>query len=60
MSDLIQFDQTIPGGKYLAADGVTYIDAWGKPIAVDEPEPKADETPDEPEPKAKPATKKDA
>jgi hypothetical protein len=41
--------ETIPGGKYLAADGVTYIDAWGKPIAMDEPEPKA-----------KPATKKDA
>lgn len=28
--------ETIPGGKYLAADGETFIDAWGKPIEVAE------------------------
>lgn len=44
--------ETIPGGKYLAADGKTFVDAWGKPIEVKE---------EKPEPKAKkPAEKKDA
>ena len=46
--------ETIPGGKYLAADGKTFVDAWGKPIEVkteaEKPEPKA----------KKPAEKKDA
>ncbi len=36
-------DTTIPGGKYLAADGVTFVDAWGKTIEVKEakPDPKS-------------------
>ena len=25
-------DETTPGGDYLAADGKTHVDAWGKPI----------------------------
>ena len=29
-------NETIPGGKYLAADGKTFVDAWGKPIEVKE------------------------
>lgn len=28
-----RLDETIPGGRYLAADGQTYVDAWGNPIA---------------------------
>jgi len=33
-----RLDQTIPGGKYLAADGVTFVDAWGTPLPVQEKE----------------------
>ena len=45
--------ETIPGGKYLAADGKTFVDAWGKPIEVKEEakEPK-------PAPQSKPTPKK--
>lgn len=31
-----RLDETIPGGKYLAADGTSFVDAWGKPIEVKE------------------------
>lgn len=38
MADQAQrLDQTIPGGKYLARDGKTYVDAWGKPIKQESP-----------------------
>lgn len=26
-------NETVPGGKYLAADGKTFVDAWGVPIS---------------------------
>jgi hypothetical protein len=37
-----RLDETIPGGKYLAADGKTFVDANGEPITVkdEKPEPK--------------------
>lgn len=35
MADVTKsLDETIPGGDYLAADGTTHVDAWGKPIGV--------------------------
>ena len=45
-------NETIPGGKYLARDGKTYVDAWGNPIEV-----KVEA--DKPKPSPKPAAKKD-
>lgn len=43
-----RLDETIPGGKYLAADGKTFVNANGEPIEVEEPKPA-------PKPKAKTA-----
>lgn len=30
-----KLDETVPGGKYLAADGKTFVDANGEPIKGD-------------------------
>ncbi len=27
-----RFDETVPGGKYLATDGKTFVDANGEPL----------------------------
>lgn len=27
-----RLDETVPGGKYLAADGKAFVDAWGKDL----------------------------
>lgn len=31
-----RLDVTVPGGKYLAPDGKTFVDANGKPLEKDE------------------------
>lgn len=46
-------NETVPGGKYLAADGKTFVDAWGKPIEVKDEAEKP-----KPSPRRKPAAKK--
>lgn len=46
-------NETVSGGKYLAADGKTYVDAWGRPIEVKD---EADKT--DPAPRRKPAARK--
>lgn len=47
-------NETVPGGKYLAADGKTFVDAWGNPIEV-----KSEAKPSDPAPKSR-STKKDS
>lgn len=27
-----RIDETVPGGRYLAADRKTFVDAWGRPL----------------------------
>lgn len=44
--DQQRLDETIPGGRYLADDGKTFVNANGEPLDASKPEPK-------PAPKAK-------
>ncbi len=50
-------NETIPGGKYLAADGKTFVDAWGNPIKVKEEAEKPSDTETTEEEAEKPATR---
>lgn len=36
--DTRRIDETVPGGKYLAADRKTFVDAWGRPLKDAAPE----------------------
>ena len=41
MADEQTTTETIPGGRYLAADGETFVNANGEPIEAPKPAPKA-------------------